>query len=83
MKIFNLDTEYTVVCDTQDTRSGFKHVATLCRNGYEVCKTKICYYNRTWERFTYESVLQHLITSKFTGVEKQYYLNIVDMEAKK
>ena len=57
MRIFNLDKTYNIVCNTAPTRNGFKHVATLHKNGYEIAKTKACYLNRTWERFTYETVL--------------------------
>jgi len=77
MRIFNLDNTYNIVCNTADTRSGFKHTATLCRNGYEVLKTKINYYNRTWERFTYEDVLIKTINNFFEGIEKDKYLSII------
>ena len=65
MQIFKLDENYTVVCETKDTRNGFKHEATLLRNNYSVCETKICYLNRTWERFTYESVINKLLEKIF------------------
>jgi hypothetical protein len=48
-----------IVCESADTRNGFKHVCTIqSPNGYIYAKTKICYLNRTWERFTYESVIE-------------------------
>jgi hypothetical protein len=77
MRIFSLDARFTVVCNTQNTRNGFKHVATLCSNGSEVCGTKICYLNRTWERFEYASVLEQLIDKRFDGAEKEKYLNTI------
>ena len=77
MRIFNLDTRFTVVCEAKNTRNGFKHVATLCSNGSAVCATKVCYINRTWERFEYESVLEQLIDKRFTGDEKEKYLAVI------
>jgi hypothetical protein len=72
--------KYNVVCDTKDTRSGFKHIAILHRNGFSISKTKICYLNRTWERFTYESVLRKIIDNYFSDNEKlrQKYLKVID-----
>jgi len=54
--------DYTIVCQTVNTRNGFKHVATLLHGGNELISTKICYQNRTWERFTYESVISQLLS---------------------
>ena len=59
---------------------GFKHVATLHRNGFEISKTKICYLNRTWERFGYESVLQKMVNNYFEGKEQARYLAVIVKE---
>jgi len=77
MKIFNLDKVYSVVCNFKNTQYGFKHVATLCKSGLQIYETKICYYNRTWERFEYESILNKVVDYNFDGAEKQKYLAIV------
>lgn len=61
MKIFTLDKEYSIVCNTKDTRNGFKHTAVLCRNGLSVYETKVCYLNRTWEAFTYQTICLKVI----------------------
>lgn len=57
-------TEYTFTCYGQETAYGFRHICTLGFNNTTECKyikddiiSKACYYNRTWERFTYETVL--------------------------
>jgi hypothetical protein len=60
MKIFQVNEHISFVCDWAKTRSGFKHVATFVRDGREQAKVKICYYNRTWESYEYQSVLQKL-----------------------
>jgi hypothetical protein len=78
MQAFKLNDEYTVVCVWKDRRGGFKHVATLLRNGSEVDNTKICYINRTWERFPYASVLYKLIDKCFKGVEREQFLAVIN-----
>ena len=79
MKIFNLDERFSVVCNFENTRNGFKHTGALCSNGNEVYKTKICYLNRTWERFEFESILLKVINERFTGEEKLKYIESIKM----
>jgi hypothetical protein len=62
MRIFKLNERISVVCDSAKTRNGFKHVATLLVDGQERDKAKICYLNRTWESYEYQSVLQKIIS---------------------
>lgn len=57
-------TEYNFTCYGQGTAYGFRHICTLGFNDTTVCAyvkgdiiAKACYYNRTWERFKYETVL--------------------------
>jgi hypothetical protein len=61
-RIFKINDELSILCESQDTRSGFRHVAIILRNG---CNTgrkpvKICYLNRTWESYEFQSVLNKL-----------------------
>ena len=74
MTIFQLDKQYAVVCNWKKTRNGFKHTATLIRNGSEISETKVCYLNRTWETYEYESVIAKLLDKHFTGEQKEQYL---------
>ena len=60
MKLINLNREWAILCETKNTRNGFKHVAVLLKNGREFDKVKICYLNRTWESYEYESVIKSL-----------------------
>lgn len=76
MREFRLNDEYTVVCESQNTRTGFRHVAILLRNGEELDRTKVCYQNRTWERFTFESVLNKIISKNFTGTERNLFISL-------
>jgi hypothetical protein len=77
MQLFKLDDKYTVVCETKNTRNGFKHEAILLHNGYEKQKAKVCYLNRTWERFTYETVLLRVILH-FENAEQEHYKKIIN-----
>ena len=61
MEIFEITPKIKVVCDWVKTRMAFKHTATLMLDGQEVESTKICYQNRTWERYEFQSVLQKVI----------------------
>ena len=60
MKIFDINQNIKIICDTKNTRNGFKHIATLFINNNDILETKICYLNRTWESFEYESVINKL-----------------------
>jgi hypothetical protein len=77
MRIFNLNKVYNIVCNSESTRYGFRHLATLHKNGFSIAKTKACYYNRTWECFEFESVILDLINNNFKGAEKQKFLETV------
>jgi len=73
MQTFKLSDSYTVVCNWKKTRNGFKHEAALMQNGLMVFKTKICYLNRTWESFEFESVLRKLVSTYFEGKEQEAF----------
>ena len=57
MRIFKINEKIEIVCESQKTRSGFRHLATLLFNGIEQEKAKCCYLNRTWERYEFQTVL--------------------------
>jgi len=79
VKIFKLSKELSVVCNSKKTRNGFKHEASLCRSGRDISTAKICYYNRTWEAFEYESVLRKIIKANFAGKDQKKYLNKIKL----
>lgn len=62
MKIFeytNDNFKIQVVCDSFETRNSWGHVAHVILNDDEMRwgECKRYYYNRTWERYQYQSVL--------------------------
>lgn len=81
MRMFTLNKNYTVICESEDTRNGFRHVATLLKNGSlygsEKARATKSYTNRTWERFQFESVLLKLVNDNFEGEERQGFINII------
>jgi hypothetical protein len=77
MRIFNLDKEYNIVCNSESTRYGFRHLATLHKNGFSIAKAKACYYNRTWERFEFETVILKVIDDNFKDNENFKYRKII------
>lgn len=60
MKTFQIGRGVEAVCESESTRYGFRHLATLLVNGYERETAKACYYNRTWESYEFQSVLRQL-----------------------
>ena len=66
VKIFNFKNTKLVkgiqaVCYSENTQSGFRHVAHICAGGRQIGRAKCTYTNRTWESFEYESVLKRAI----------------------
>jgi hypothetical protein len=63
MKTFKVNQNYQIVCEWQKTRNGFKHVAKLKGLYFNtIAETKVCYLNRTWESFEYETVIEKLLS---------------------
>ena len=53
--------EYVFINSWRKNHSGFMHESELLKNGYSLGKNKIQYYNRTWECYTYQSVMKGLV----------------------
>lgn len=68
-KTFPINDNYSINCYWDRTRYGFRHIAKLIRlqdsagaSDYtEIARAKVCYYNRTWESFEYETVISCLL----------------------
>jgi hypothetical protein len=68
-------------CHTTNTRCGFCHTAHLMGWRYDITDTKASYYNRTWERFEYESVLKRAIEKLPKDLQQAVYDQIIDHKA--
>lgn len=61
MRIFKITKEIEVVCNSESTRYGFRHLATMFKDGAEIQDGKCTYQNRTWERYEFQSVLNDVV----------------------
>lgn len=52
--------DITIILDTKGTRQGFKHEGLVFYKNYMEFKTACNYLNRTWEVFTYQSLLNKI-----------------------
>ncbi|MFH1628387.1 MAG: hypothetical protein ABIE47_06650 [Pseudomonadota bacterium] len=77
-KTFQLDENTEIECGWQNTRYGFRHLAVVKTGWREVAKAKACYYNRTWESYTYQSVLHAAIRKAFPKSEAEFFCAKVD-----
>ena len=68
-------------CYTTNTRCGFCHTAHYIGWDYDLTDTKVSYYNRTWERFRYESVLKRAIEKLPNDIQQAVYDQIIDHKA--
>lgn len=75
MKIFKLPLNIEVVCNSENTRYGFRHLATLFKDGSEYASGKCCYYNRTWESYDFQSVLYEVVRKAKFPKEEEEILN--------
>ena len=63
---------YTFQCKYNLTRSGFSHVCTLIKDGELLSEAKSNYLNRTWERYTYQSVMREAVWKLIIQKEKDF-----------
>lgn len=75
MKIFKINEKYEIVCESERTRYGFRHLATMFRNGVDIADAKCCYYNRTWERYEFQSVILNVIKKADLSEEERKFCN--------
>lgn len=57
---FKVNDRYSILCDAWETRSSWGHTATLFINGVRDESVKVRYYNRTWEKYTFDSAMFQL-----------------------
>ena len=76
-RTFDITDKIQISCWTENTSYGFRHLAVLYLNYINTDDDKACYYNRTWERFTYQSVMERLCekTKYLSQEEKEYCKN--------
>lgn len=65
-KTFRLSECITIDCETYETRYSWGHKAYLLIDGQQEAYTKYVYYNRTWESYTYQSILGGIVEKACT-----------------
>ena len=72
--------KFTFVCDSWNTRNSWGHEVTLYKNDtFKVGRAKVRYYNRTWERYQYQSAIQSVILNaieEIKAVSKKTFLTL-------
>lgn len=66
----------TIYCSTTRTRNGFCHHAYFCGLGREFEHTRVSYYNRTWERYDYETVMCAAVGKLPKDIQTALYLEL-------
>ena len=75
MKIFECKAypEFKIVACSYETPSSWGHKAELIRNNnYTLNTYKITYYNRTWEKYEYQSVIKSVLKDYVDYLIKDY-----------
>ena len=52
---------YKFECEFVEKRNGFGHVARMHKNNMHIKTAKAHYLNRTWENYTYQSVMKQAV----------------------
>lgn len=64
--------EYLFINNSRGNRSGFVHETELMRDNWIIGKNKVQYYNRTWEVYTYQTVMKGLVSSLMESEKEEY-----------
>jgi len=80
MQTFRINKNALIICKSESRRGGFRHVASLMINGHEVQTCRQNYVNRTWESFTYATVINNLVeaTNRLTDRQKSLFLTKIN-----
>ena len=60
---------FTFVCNSKSTRSAFKHEAQMLINETFVSEATQYWVNRTWESFTYRTVIRNCVQNYIAQIE--------------
>jgi len=73
---------FSVFCRSEKTRYGFRHLAVLYQDSRAVGRTKACYYNRTWECYEFQSVIDRLLEAHFSAEVAAFFQKKAENEAR-
>lgn len=74
--------KFTLVCESWQTQNSWGHKVSLYRNEFFfVGSAKIRYYNRTWEKYLYQSAIKSVIYNVIAEIKaaaKKVFLSMHD-----
>lgn len=65
---------YEFVCWYWENSNAWGHEVRLVKGGIEVAKARVRYYNRTWERYTFQSAMYEVL-AQFKQIEIGQHLD--------
>ena len=79
-----LSDELYIICETYEYSRGWGHRARIYyyNNKHYSFEKRITYYNRTWERFTYESMLYKIVREFFNTKKDAPERHFIEMQIK-
>lgn len=66
------ENEYRFYNSSRGNRSGFVHETFLYKNEFLKVETKCQYYNRTWEVYTYQTVMKRAVSILMDDFAERY-----------
>lgn len=80
---FELPDGSMIKCWSEGTRYGFRHLAELLDDHFNIlAKDKACYYNRTWESYTFQTVIKGVLAKHYNEFfASEYEHGIHDKES--
>ena len=61
MIIRKINDDVSIACETYSNSRAWGHIARCIYRGQEIEQARARYYNRTWERYQFESVMCGLV----------------------
>ena len=77
MQIFTYK-NFKIVGDSYSNSRSWGHTAVVFKEDYELSKSRIRYYNRTWESYTYQSVILDALYEAIKGRESRIIADYKD-----
>jgi len=74
---FIINEKENIVARSEKTRNGFRHVVEYYKDGRMVETAKVCYLNRTWESYDFETAIRKLLEKmNMDDAEKRHIIDV-------
>lgn len=71
-KVIVNNNEYEFINNSRGNRSGFVHETKLYKNSMLLATNKVQYYNRTWEVYTYQTVMKGCVSGLMNSLKEEF-----------